>query len=216
LRDCLVVECLTDLGPSPREAEGPLDSNDSRMQQVLLSNGRLFGALDSVMSVAGQIKAGVAWFVVDPANAPAASTVVNQGYVGVARNNVSYPAVAVLPNGRGVMAMSLTGADYYPTAAYTNITAANGTGDVHIAGLGQGPQDGFSEYQFFAPNGAGTLPRPRWGDYGAAVISGGSIWIASEYIAQRCYYSEYHLDPTCGNERGALLNWATRVSQVTP
>lgn len=211
LRDCLVIECLEGIGLSTAEVEGPLDSSDSRMQQVWLSNGRLFGALDSVMDVAGEIKAGIAWFVVDPGGSPSTSRIVNQGYLGVAGNNVSYPAIAVLPNGKGVMSMTLVGTDYFPTAAYTTITAGGGTDGVHIAGLGQGPQDGFSEYKFF-----GNPPRPRWGDYGAAAIADGSVWIASEYIADRCTLKEFNRDPTCGNERGALVNWATRVSNVRP
>ena len=65
---------------------------------------------------------------------------------------------------------------------------------------------------------------PRWGDYGAAVADGPSIWIASEYIGQTCTFNQY-IQPsptnvaafgTCGDTRGALGNWDTRISQLLP
>jgi hypothetical protein len=214
LRDCIVTVCLEGIGPSPvREVEGPLDSNDSRMQQTWLAGGRLYGALDTIAIVAGNVKAASAFFVVDPV----AKTITRQGYVGVARNNVNYPAIAVLPNGKGVMAFTLVGGNRYPSAAYAPISGGGNIGAVHIAGRGAGPQDGFSEYVFF--NGAGTDPpsaRPRWGDYSAAVTAGGNLWFASEWIAQRCTFTEYLADTTCGGTRGALGNWSTRLSRLGP
>jgi hypothetical protein len=121
LRDCIVTVCLEGIGPSPvREVEGPLDSNDSRMQQTWLAGGRLYGALDTIANVAGNIKAASAFFVVDPV----AKAITRQGYVGVAGNNVNYPAIAVLPNGKGVMAFTLVSGNRYPSAAYARSMAA--------------------------------------------------------------------------------------------
>jgi hypothetical protein len=97
----------------------------------------------------------------------------------------------------------------------------NGTGDVHIAGAGLGPSDGFTSYKAFV----GDPPRTRWGDYGAAVTDGTNIWIASEYIAQTCTFEEYVEGVTpdslgsfgsCGGTRTALANWSTHISGVTP
>jgi hypothetical protein len=92
---------------------------------------------------------------------------------------------------------------------------------VKYAAHGAGPQDGFSEYRPFFANGS---PRPRWGDYGAAAADGSSIWAASEYIGQTCTFDQYLLASptnrsafgTCGDTRGALGNWDTRISQLTP
>ena len=75
-------------------------------------------------------------------------------------------------------------------------------------------------FQFFADGS----PRPRWGDYGAAVADGKSIWVASEYIGQTCTFSQYLLASptnkaafgTCGDTRAALGNWDTRISQLVP
>jgi len=58
--------------------------------------------------------------------------------------------------------------------------------------------------------------RPRWGDYGAAVPWGNTVWIASEYIGQSCDFSTYlNTNFRCGNTRTALANWDTRISQVS-
>lgn len=86
-----------------------------------------------------------------------------------------------------------------------------GMGDIQIVAPGVGAWDGFTSIVAF---GAG---RPRWGDYGAAVVDGETIWIASEYVAQTCAYPvPYFADPTWGGTRGALSNWATHISHVTP
>ena len=211
LRDCLLVTCLDGTGPSPNEVEGPLDSSDTRIFNTWYDGTHVWGSLSTAVQVAQNIHAGSAWFAVNPSG-----TIGNQGYVAVANNNVIYAGIATLASGKGAMGVTLAGHDYYPTAAYALIDAT-GTGVLHVAGAGAGPQDGFCEYTFF--NCAGTDPphnRPRWGDYPAAQASGNSIWIANEYIAQTCTFAQYKRDPFCGETRGVVANWSTRVSQITP
>lgn len=75
--------------------------------------------------------------------------------------------------------------------------------------------------------------RTRWGDYGAAAVDGSSVWIASEYIGHACPFTDWggpffaggtgdNLLGTCGGAshgpglRGALGNWSTRISKLTP
>jgi hypothetical protein len=199
------------------ESEGPIDSNDSRMQQVWINHGFVIGSLDTTVKVDGQEKAGIAWFAFDPSGSQA--KLVSQGYLGVGGNNVDYPALATLANGTGVMTFTLVGADYYPSAAYATVQVTSSgmtVGAVQVAAAGVGPQDGFSEYHAFAPTDSG-VPRPRWGDYGAAVTDGNSLWFASEYIGQTCTYQQYLTSGlTCGGTRAALINWYTRISQLTP
>ena len=186
----------------------PLDSNDSRMQQVWYADGKLFGALDTGVKISGDSLAGINWFVIDPA----ASAVVSTGFLASANLNVTYPAIATSATGSGVMAFTLVGENDFPSAAYATIDAT-GVGPIQIAAPGVGPQDGFSGYKAF-----GDPPRPRWGDYGAAAFDGTDIWIASEYIGQTCTLGEWLTDPIglCGGTRSALANWGTRISQVTP
>jgi hypothetical protein len=218
LRDCLLVDSCASVtlgAPDPfNEVEGPLDSNDTRMQQTWLAGGKLYGALDTIARVNGSLKAATAWFAVDPRSPRVAS----QGYVAVANNNVNYPAIALLKGGgKGVMAFTLVGGDHYPSAAYVTLNNGKVAGTVHVAGAGKGPEDSFCEYIAF--NCAGTDPptiRPRWGDYGAAVPVGDTVWIASEWTGQTCTFATYLNDMTCGQTRTSLANWSTRISQVKP
>ncbi|TMC44646.1 MAG: hypothetical protein E6J25_03655 [Chloroflexi bacterium] len=198
--------------PRNDEVESRLDSNDSRMQQVVYAGGKLYGALDTALSVDGANQAGIEWFIVSP------STSSNDlsGYLGLAGANLTYPAIGVTAGGKGVMAFTLVGANDYPSAAYAPISAASGVGDVvHVAKAGLGPDDGFTSYKAFV----GNPPRTRWGDYGAAVADGPNIWMASEYIGQTCTLAEYVATTPigiCGATRTALGNWDTRISLVSP
>jgi hypothetical protein len=205
------------------------DSNDTRMQQVMYANGKLWGALDTALNPdAGPQRAGIAWYIVNPA----AGRVVMDGYLGASGHDFTYPAIGVTASGRGVMAFTDTGDSTYPSAAYAPIDALAGVGawnDV-TGGLGAAADDGFSGYK------AQNFPNPirsRWGDYGAAAVDGNSVWIASEYIAHACNYIDWggpfffggtgdNLLGTCAGAshgpglRTALANWSTRISKLTP
>jgi hypothetical protein len=185
---------------------GSLNSNDSRMQQVTFANGKLWGALDTAITVNGQSRAGVAYYVLNPSS----GKIVLQGQAGLASTDLTYPAIGVTDSGRGVMAFTLTGDNDYPSAAFAALDAQVGLGDVSVAAAGAGSWDGFTSYVVF---GAG---RPRWGDYGAAAVTGNTIWVASEYVAQTCTYAQYLADPTCGGTRAPLGNWSTHISSITP
>ncbi|HST87170.1 MAG TPA: hypothetical protein VLJ14_02240 [Ktedonobacterales bacterium] len=185
---------------------GSLNSNDSRMQQVSYANGKVWGALDTAISIDGQERAGIAYYVINPHS----GQLVLQGQAGLSHTDLTYPAVGVLENGRGVIAFTLTGDNNFPSAAFAGLDAKVGMSDIQIAAAGAGPWDGFTSYVQF---GSG---RPRWGDYGAAAVDGNSIWVASEYVAQTCTYDAYKLDPTCGNTRAPLGNWSTHISKLTP
>ncbi len=181
-----------------------LDSNDSRMQQVYYANGKLWAALDTGVTFDGiHALAGIDYFVINP-NSGKVNT---QGYIAVPNNNVNYPAIAATEDGMGAVAFTLTGPGFYPSAGYASVDAVAGAGDVQLAAAGVGPWDGFSGYPQYSN-------RSRWGDYGAAVVDGNNIWIASEYIGQTCTLAQYLADPTCGATRAQLGNWGTRISQL--
>ena len=211
---CSVVDCGFGNGIQGF-SEGGLDGNDTRMLQVYFAHGMLYGALDTGVQVGGQFHAGIAWFLVNPGSSPDVSSVANQGYIAVAGQNVMFPAVAAMSNGRGAMTFTLSGPLYYPTAAYALVGPSGVTGAVNIAARGVGPQDGFSEY-FPGTNDPASAPRPRWGDYSAAVPVGSSIWMATEYIGQSCGFAQFQRDTTCGGTRATLINWGTRIASVTP
>jgi hypothetical protein len=213
----------------------PIDANDSRMQQVMYANGKLWGALDTALNPdGGPQRAGIAWYIVKPdvSTGSLAAKLAMQGYLGATGYDFTYPAIGVTPSGRGVMAFTAVGDALNPSAAYAPIDAQVGVGAWNIVtgGTGAAVDDGFSGYK------AQRFPnpiRPRWGDYGAASVDGNSIWIASEYIAHACDYTAWlgpfavggtgdNLLGTCGGAshgpgtRAALGNWSTRISKLTP
>jgi len=183
---------------------------------VMYANGKLWGALDTALTVDGTNRAGVEWFIVNPNSAKLQM----QGYLGAAGFDFTYPAIGVTPSGRGVMAFTATGDNLFPSAAFASIDAIAGVGPWNVVdgGAGQAVDDGFTSYK----SQVGNPPRTRWGDYGAAAMDGNSVWIASEYIAQTCTLQQYMALPTfspfgsCGGTRASLGNWATRISKVTP
>jgi hypothetical protein len=214
--------------PAHDEVVSRPDSNDTRMQQVMYANGKVWGALDTALNPdSGPARAGIAWYIVNPDSAK----VVNQGYLGAAGYDFTYPAIGVTAAGRGLMAFTATGNSLAPSAAYAPIDASAGVGawSVVNGGTGAAVDDGFTSYKAEV----GNPPRTRWGDYGAAAVDGNSVWIASEYIAQACDYTTWggpffaagsgdNLLGTCGGAahgpgaRAALGNWSTRISKLTP
>ena len=219
LRDCMNQnKCSTFLEGSKdpfAETSTGLDSNDTRMQQVTWVGGQLWGAIDTGLNVSSSKQAGVEWFDTAPSTSTGsvAASLTNSGYVGLGNNNLTYPAIGLTSAGKGVMAFTLVGTDYYPSSGYAMVDST-GVGAVHVAAAGQGPQDGFTEYKFFGPVTFGVA-RPRWGDYGAAVPMGSDVWIASEYIGQSCSFSDWlRTNFRCGDTRTALANWDTRISEI--
>jgi hypothetical protein len=214
--------------PAHGEVISTPDSNDTRMQQVMYANGKLWAALDTALNPdGGAQRAGIAWFIINPNS----HKLVMQGYLGAAGHDFTYPAIGVTASGRGVMAFTDTGDTTNPSAAYAAIDALAGVGpwnDVN-GGLGAAQDDGFTSYQAEV----GSPPRTRWGDFGGAAVDGNSIWIASEYIAHACDYTTWggpffnggsgdNLLGTCAGTAGgtgtraALGNWSTRISKLTP
>lgn len=211
LRDCFALTgCApTYLGypnivyPTPR----PMAVNDSRMQQVSYANGKLWGTLDTdVLLDDGSHGSGINYFVINPAS----GGIFANGTLALPDANLTYGAAAVTQSGRGVIAFTVVGPYDHPSAGYAGLDAKLGAGEVHIAAAGAGPWDGFTGIPYL---GGG---RPRWGDYGAASADGNTIWTASEYIAHACTLTEYLTPPLfqCGGTRGALSNWATRISAL--
>jgi hypothetical protein len=222
LADCLnVTGCAKLVLGTPdkyKETERPLDSLDSRMQQVTFAGGKLFGAHGTALDVGSSPstvvqKAGVAWYITVPAtasNGNLTTTVLHQGRIATAGNNLLMPALGVRPDGSAVIGVTLAGADHYPSAAYIDLSAGGTTGSIKVIAEGVGPEDGFAGYRGFNVG-------PRWGDYGAsAVDAAGNLWLANEWIAQTCTFAQYQATPfgQCGGTRTSLANWSTRISKV--
>jgi len=215
LKDCLnSAPCSTFLNgipdPFAPEQEYALDSSDSRMLQTTLAAGKLWGALDTTLNG----KAGIEWFQVNVGDEN--PRLAKDGFLGLKGQNLTYPAIGVTAGGQGVMAFTVLGPDFFPSAGFATIDS-HGTGKVQIAKLGVGPADGFSGYNLY-----GSPPRPRWGDYGAAATVGNTIWIASEMINQTCTLAQYEgaafggtgAFGSCDGTRSSLANWSTEITKI--
>lgn len=200
--------------------ENVLDPLDSRIGGVSYADGKLWAVLGSAATDAsGNPVDGVAWFVMNPHGMT--TGLINQGLLVKDGSNLTLPSIAATTSGDAAMGFTIVGPNDYPSAGFAGLDARSGAGDPQYAGKGAGPQDGFTEYAPFFSDGS---PRPRWGDYGAAVADGPFIWVAAEYIGQTCTFNQY-VQPsptnvaafgTCGDTRGALGNWDTRISQLLP
>ncbi|CAN5492468.1 hypothetical protein BH10ACT10_BH10ACT10_21610 [soil metagenome] len=180
LADCLnLTSCAKVLLGKPnryKEYEYALDSNDTRMLQSAYADGKVWGALDTAVDVDHLARAGVAYYALDATS----SRVAKQGTLSVAgAQNITYPALGVTSDGRAAMTFSLVGTCYYPSAAYATLTAAPNApvSSIKVPGIGVGPDDSFGGYRAYEYN------HPRWGDYSAASVVGGQVYLASEYIA---------------------------------
>lgn len=186
-----------------------LDTMDARMASVSFVDKLYCAWGTAIQDEAGTAVAGVAWALVDPHSPQRALESSLLGTTG--SNHLLFPYLAVRPGGRGVMAVTISGPDFYPTAAYLTLTR-QGLGQLTVAAAGVGPLEGFVGYE-----AADRVD--RYGDYASArVDEHGDFWIASEYVVQTCTVEQF-LQPTpvqgvCDKTRVYFANWATRVSKV--
>ena len=202
--------------------EEQIAANDDRMNQVMLTNGTLWAGVNTELAPANPSgtgkdadpRAGIMYFQVRPgvdAGGNVTATMVRDGYVQVAGNNVVFPSIAASPAGPTAMFFSLSGVDYFPSAAWAELDGlAQGQAPViHVSGPGTAPEDGFTGYpttnQLGVPFDPSSGPGvSRWGDYSAAgVDENGCLWGADEYIPDEAR------DVNAGN-------WGTFITRVQP
>jgi hypothetical protein len=190
-----------------------LQTNDDRMQQVVLAGGKLYSTLSTVARVGVAKTAAALYFVVQPSitgGGDAAGTIVTQNYVAAKGLYISYPSIAATSGGRALMAFSISGPTRFASAGYFPVTATVGPQNIFIAANGAGAYDGISGYV------AGSGGVARWGDYSAVVADGSELWMAAEYVSGACTVKQYLADNSCGGIRGVGANWGTFISHLTP
>lgn len=197
----------TPLGTSVSDPLETLDGGlDNRVSGLTYSTGRLYLTFQTgVRDVNGAYVDGGAYVVLSPTfrNGTLAAQVLNEGYLLLTGNHLLRPAIAVdsQPIPTGAIAVTLTGPNYYPSAALIPFQTFNTPTTIEIAAPGALPEDGFTGYMAIpASDGSSTA---RWGDYNTAVAaSDGSIWAVVEYI---------------GNfPRTTYANWNTYIMQIQP
>jgi hypothetical protein len=168
---------------SPPEPLQFLDGGDVRVQAASYAAGRLYVTFATgLLDENGKLVVGGAYLVLSPTyrGGRLAGQVLNQGYLVVNGNDLLRPAIAVNAQGKGAIAVTLTGVDWHPTAALIPFQPSAAPSSIQIAAHGAVPADGFTGYS--SGGGSGVA---RWGDYSTAVAaSDGSIWMVAEYIGQ--------------------------------
>lgn len=195
LRDILNAPPINDKDPLET-----INANDSRMNQVVDVNGILYGGVNTtVTSATGPARVGIAFFAVRAAGDGGFlfARIRHQGYVAADNENVLFPSIAVDEHGVGAMAFTVSGPDFFPSAAYVRFAFGQPVGPIHVSGAGVLPEDGFSGYKAF---GSPTPGVARWGDYSAAVAADGAIWMGNEFIP--------------GTPRTVDANWGTFITRL--
>lgn len=175
---------------------------DSRVLSVSYAGGRLFATLAAqVTDDLGESVVGGVYAILSPTlrSGTLNAITLKKGYLSVEGNHLLRPAIAVNAQGQGVIAATLVGPGYFPSAAFATIDLTPNTpSSLRVVAAGAFPEDGFSAYP---PQP--TSPVARWGDYSTAVTSGdGSMWMVTEYIPNR--------------PRTQLANWGTYIAQYVP
>jgi hypothetical protein len=196
-----------------------IDTDDDRMQQVVYAGGKLYAGLTTAVIVGGHLHAGIRTFRVIPqirrfrTRYGVTQTFIARPFgttlLALAGADVYYPSIGATSQGRAVMAFSLSGANYYPSAAWVPLYFA-GRPLIHFAAVGAGPDDGFTGYQNYL---SGAADIGRWGDYTAATAIGDQIWMGAEFIGNACSPALYYSDPLCNNTRAPDANWDTYLSE---
>lgn len=187
-----------------------LDGSDSRVQSVEYVGAKLYVTLGAgVTDDNGNFVAGGLYAILAPTfRGSLSAQVLREGYIYVNGEHILRPAVAINAQGQGAIVFTLTGPDYFPSAAFLPVTMTpNGSpvslvpmpgSSLQIAGVGLEPEDGFSGYPAYGGSGVA-----RWGDYSGAVVSpDGSIWMGTEYIPNA--------------PRTPLANWGTYLIHYVP
>ena len=204
----------------------PLDSSDTRVLSSAFQGGVLWTTLGTGLQGIGgssydfsnnleqvklDTKAGIAYFALQPtwSGGTLGATVAQQGYVAIKAGNLTYPSLAMGPDGVGYIGATRVGPQYFASPAYIRVGLGIQPSVVGIVTQGSGPNDGFT----------GTWEggfRPRWGDYGYATADDdGSVWFAAEYTQSRCSLTTFAADITCGFSRGIFENWSTRITHLS-
>ena len=179
-----------------------IDGGDQRLQSLSYAGGRLYATVSTqVTDEAGRSVVGAGYVVFSPTFRTGAlrSPVLRQGYLAASNSNhILRPAVAVNPQGRGAIAFTLVGPDYYPSAAFVAFDTFSTGSFLQMARPGAFPEDGFTGYP------GGFFPGiARWGDYSTAVAaSNGAVWMVTEYIPNA--------------PRTELANWGTYTVRYMP
>ena len=191
--------------------EGKIATNTDRITTAAFdpATHTVWGALNTGAMVRGGAQAAIAWFRVKPTGSRTtlSAATVASGVLATTMASVFFPSIAFTDGGSGIMDFALSGKTFYPSTGYSFVGATGPTPTIHIARLGAGPADGFSEY-------TPSYDRPRWGDYSTALATKTTFFFAAEMVNQSCTVAQFKATFTCGGTRDRTANWGTSVNKL--
>lgn len=163
--------------PGGSDPSGTLQADFNAVQEVTESNGLLYAELDTGVGSTGLGPDEIGWFTLGTGGQGAFSaSLLDQGYVANARENLLYPMVAVDGSGHGYLLFSVSGPDVFPSPGYVPFEGIGGPrGVLHLPAQGVDDENGFT---CFPPFTGGC----RWGDYSMGVAFRGTVFMATEYV----------------------------------
>jgi hypothetical protein len=95
--------------PPGNEVESLVYTSVSTVQTVVLTDGKLWSALNTTLDFGNRTQVGIAYFILQPqiSSGGVGGGVLTQGYLGLANNNLTYPSIGVTAKGRGVISFTL-------------------------------------------------------------------------------------------------------------
>jgi hypothetical protein len=152
-------------------------NNDSRIQNVVYRNDRLWTAHSVFLPLGGVTRTGVQWWEIDPTPTP---SLVQRGRIEDATNAFffAYPSIAVNSAGDALIGFSSFSATQFASASYAFRAAADAAGttrDVLTFKAGEA-----TYFKTFSGS------RNRWGDYSNTVVDPANdtdFWTIQEYAA---------------------------------
>jgi hypothetical protein len=238
--ECLAAGLIPPTSTFSSCPEGGIATNGDGMTQVSQGEGQVWGAVSTQIEqtygrwAPSELHQGAAYWVIGTAGWDRGGSFIltNQGYVTAEHEDLEFPAIAAADNAfqGALMTFTLSGNEtygrfhggFFPSTAYilwSGSLSSGGFGStISIADLGQGAQDGFTEYGGDTSPTVSTASRPRWGDYSWAFFepSNGRFYFATNFIqSPNCLPPAFTLTlGTCGGTRDGFANWGTSVNYV--
>jgi hypothetical protein len=209
--------------------EGGIATNGDGTTQASYAHGHIWTAVSTSVTQnfgdSSEVHVGAAFWAIG------SSSVSAGGIASAAHEDITFPSIAATDGGSALMSFTLSGPDYFPSSAFTWLTAGQQEGDngdnggssgtIHVTAAGKAPADGFTEYLFY-PNNPNF--RPRWGDYGAAIFvpshdGKGNIYFASEYVQSPNCSDQQFLGTVshgirCDGTRTTSANWGSSINSI--
>ncbi len=157
-----------------------VETNDPRLQNVVLRNGRLWTTHSGGLPNGGPVdRTAVFWYQINPASA--ASPIDQSGVVeNGPGTHYFFPSIAANANNDAALGFSYSDAFQYVEAAYTGRESTDTLGTMGAVTTCKAGESDYSKYF------SGT--RNRWGDYSATVVDPTddlTFWTLQEYAATK-------------------------------